>query len=85
MRTEYDQPHESQTNKDIMETITRKGLGSFGPDSPEGDADYPLNDESPRNGAGSHHDVHDNNEFQAMIQNRNNQLNAASKYMLSDQ
>ena len=24
---EYDQPHESQTNKDIVETIHRKGLG----------------------------------------------------------
>jgi hypothetical protein len=25
--SEYDQPHESQTNKDIVETIHRKGLG----------------------------------------------------------
>ena len=30
--TEYDQPHESQTNSDILETIHRKGLA--GPDSP---------------------------------------------------
>jgi len=28
--TEYDQPHESQTNKDIVETIHRKGLGEGG-------------------------------------------------------
>ena len=27
---EYDQPHESQTNKDIVETIHRKGLGEGG-------------------------------------------------------
>ena len=47
---EYDQPHESQTNKDILETINRKGLNSFGPDSPEGD-DYhiPEHDSPPRN------------------------------------
>ncbi|TRY71666.1 hypothetical protein TCAL_12110 [Tigriopus californicus] len=70
--TEYDQPHESQTNKDIVETITRKGLGGFGPDSPEGDADYPLAD-SPR---GSH-EVQDNNEFQSILQHRN-QINASS-------
>ena len=25
--SEYDQPHESQKNKDIVETIHRKGLG----------------------------------------------------------
>ncbi len=43
--TEYDQPHESQTNREIVETIARKGLGG-GPDSPDGacavDGDYPL-------------------------------------------
>lgn len=47
--TEYDQPHESQTNRDILETIHRKGLG--GGDSPEHDgADFNLeNETSPRN------------------------------------
>ena len=45
--TEYDQPHESQTNKEIMETLTRKGMGG-GADSPEPDADYPYeNDNDP--------------------------------------
>ena len=44
---EYDQPHESQTNKEIMETLTRKGMGG-GADSPEPDADYPYeNDNDP--------------------------------------
>jgi hypothetical protein len=47
--SEYDQPHESQTNKDILETINRKGLNTFGPDSPEGDLDYGnLQDSPPR-------------------------------------
>ena len=47
--TEYDQPHESQTNKDIMENIHRKGLG--GPDSPENEDTYHIGDDdhSPRN------------------------------------
>ena len=90
---EYDQPHESQTNKDIMETITRKGLNAGDDD----DGDYTYED-SPRaddhiiSNRGSsmlptstltnHHinqqQMHDNNEFQALLQNRN-QLNAASK------
>ena len=43
---EYDQPHESQTNKDILETINRKGLG--GPDSPEAEDVYIGDDASPR-------------------------------------
>jgi hypothetical protein len=44
---EYDQPHESQTNKDIVETIHRKGMG--GPDSPEADDAFHLDtDSSPR-------------------------------------
>ena len=42
--SEYDQPHESQTNKDIVETIHRKGMG--GPDSPEADEGYHIGDES---------------------------------------
>lgn len=67
---EYDQPHESQTNKDIIETINRKGLGGFGPDSPEGDADYPLND-SPTNDDTQHED----------FQNRNNQINSAGTFI----
>jgi len=70
--TEYDQPHESQTNKDIMDAITRKGLGGLcGPDSPEGDGDYPLHD-SPRNDSTNQND----NEYLAALQNRN-QINSA--------
>ena len=69
--SEYDQPHESQTNKDIIETINRKGLGGFGPDSPEGDADYPLND-SPTN-----EDTTNEEYNNANLQNMKNQLNAA--------
>jgi len=65
--TEYDQPHESQTNKDIMEAITRKGLGGLcGPDSPEGDGDYQLHD-SPRNDSSNQNE----NEYQARLQNMN--------------
>jgi len=47
--TEYDQPHESQTNKDILESINRKGMG--GPDSPDNDDAYHIGDDdhSPRN------------------------------------
>ena len=83
--TEYDQPHESQTNKDIIETINRKGLGGFGPDSPEGDGDYGLGgDDSPRNSdtnnASSTATHHDNApDFQAILQNRNNQINASGR------
>ena len=46
---EYDQPHESQTNKDILENIHRKGLG--GPDSPDNEDAYHIGDDdhSPRN------------------------------------
>jgi len=66
--TEYDQPHESQTNKDIMEAISRKGLsGLCGPDSPDGD-DYPIGD-SPRN------DSNNDNDYPSIIQNRN-QINS---------
>jgi len=64
--TEYDQPHESQTNKDIMEHIARKGMGVGCPDSPEGDADYPLHD-SPRNDTPHTND----NEYNSLVQNRN--------------
>ena len=72
---EYDQPHESQTNKDIMEAISRKGLGGLcGPDSPEGDGDYPLHD-SPRNDSSNQND-NDYGLSQAILQNRN-QINAA--------
>ena len=57
--TEYDQPHESQTNSDIQETIHRSGVrkilyrqnhvvtsrkGLAGPDSPDLDDSY-LGDE----------------------------------------
>lgn len=59
--TEYDQPHESQTNKDILETIVRKGLG--GGESPEHDGgDFQLDtDMSPslvRNDNNAEHDFH---------------------------
>ena len=71
--TEYDQPHESQTNKDIMEAISRKGLsGLCGPDSPDGD-DYPIGD-SPRN------DSNNDNDYPSIIQNRN-QINSGGKYL----
>ena len=71
--TEYDQPHESQTNKDIMEAITRKGLGGLcGPDSPDGDGDYQLHD-SPRNDSSNQNE----NEYQARLQNMN-ALNAGN-------
>ena len=73
--TEYDQPHESQTNKDIMEAISRKGLsGLCGPDSPDGD-DYPIGD-SPRN------DSNNDNDYPSIIQNRN-QINSGGKYLLN--
>ena len=76
--TEYDQPHESQTNKDIMEAITRKGLGGLcGPDSPEGDGDYQLHD-SPRNDSSNQNE----NEYQARLQNMN-ALNAGNYDFLS--
>ncbi len=81
--SEYDQPHESQTNKDIMETLNRKGMGNFaGPDSPEGDADYPLA-ESPGGdgggggGGGGSGGGGGGNSFQLM-QERNNQVNNAA-------
>jgi len=59
--TEYDQPHESQTNKDIVESISRKGMG--GPDSPEADDHYIGDDTSPR---------HDNTpDYASLISGRN--------------
>jgi len=69
--TEYDQPHESQTNRDIVDTIHRKGLGGMGPDSPEGDDNYHLDENnSPRN---------DNVEqdYHQLLQQRN-QINIAA-------
>ena len=67
---EYDQPHESQTNKDILENIHRKGLG--GPDSPDNDDAYHIGDDdhSPRN---------DNQtpDYNNLLQQRN-QLNLAN-------
>ena len=57
-----------------MEAISRKGLsGLCGPDSPEGDIDYPLND-SPRNDSSNQND----NDFAGIIQNRN-QINSGGK------
>lgn len=54
-----------------MEAIGRKGLGGLcGPDSPEGEVDYPLHD-SPRNDSSNQND----NDYQALVQNRN-QINA---------
>lgn len=62
--TEYDQPHESQTNKDIVENIHRKGLG--GPDSPDNDDAYHIGDDdhSPRNDNST-------SEYHNLIQQRN--------------
>ena len=61
---EYDQPHESQTNKDIVENIHRKGLG--GPDSPDNDDAYHIGDDdhSPRNDNST-------SDYQHLIQQRN--------------
>ena len=60
-----------------MEAISRKGLsGLCGPDSPEGDIDYPLND-SPRNDSSNQND----NDFAGIIQNRN-QINSGGNYLL---
>lgn len=68
--TEYDQPHESQTNKDILETIHRKGLG--GPDSPEHEDGFILGDTETSPG-------NDNQDSQTQdyhnIINQRNQLN----------
>ena len=57
-----------------MEAISRKGLS--GPDSPEGDVDYPLND-SPRNDSSNQND----NDFPGIIQNRN-QINSGGIFAL---
>lgn len=42
--TEYNEPHESRTNKDIIEALSKKEhkAGSTGCDSPEEDDDYNL-------------------------------------------
>ena len=62
-----------------MEAISRKGLGGLcGPDSPEGDGDYPLHD-SPRNDTANQND----NDYQAILQNRN-QLNSAGMLIYTD-
>ena len=75
-----------------METITRKGLN--GGEDDDGDYPYEDSPKADEHGMGNrgsmlptsalsnHHinqqQIHDNNEFQALLQNRN-QLNAASK------
>jgi hypothetical protein len=72
---EYDQPHESQTNKDIVETIHRKGLGHLsGPDSPDGD-DYPITD-SPVNDSAAH-DLQTDLHAASLLQHRN-QINTGT-------
>ena len=65
--TEYDQPHESQTNRDIVDNIHRKGMG--GPDSPDNEDTYHIGDDdhSPRNDNGT-------TDYNNLIQQRN-QLN----------
>jgi len=71
--TEYDQPHESQTNKDIVDTIHRKGLGGMGPDSPDGgdgEDNYNIDENSPRND-----NIQD--EYHHLLQQRN-QINIAA-------
>lgn len=80
--TEYQQPHESQTNKEILELLNRKGNGSssstYEPDSPDAEeADFGIGeDASPR----STDMQHDTNEFQ----NRNNLINATVHQTLSN-
>ena len=65
--TEYDGPHESQTNKDILETIHRKGLGGESPEH-EG-ADYQIEtDNSPSRNENTEQDYHN------MINQRSSQL-----------
>ena len=65
-----------------METLNRKGMGNFGPDSPEGDADYPLAESPPgtsssQQGGGGNNGTSDAaNAFQ-ILQDRNNQVNNA--------
>ena len=58
-----------------MEHIARKGMGVGCPDSPEGDADYPLHD-SPRNDTPHTND----NEYNSLVQNRN-QMNQGGKIL----
>ena len=63
--TEYDQPHESQTNSDILETIHRKGLA--GPDSPDLDENYHGDENSPR--------MDSEHEYHSLLQQQRNHMN----------
>ena len=80
-----------------METITRKGLNGGDDDdcdypyedSPKAD-DHTIGNRNsilPSSTLSNHHinqqPMHDNSEFQALLQNRN-QLNAASKHQISE-
>ncbi|XP_014280423.1 myocyte-specific enhancer factor 2 [Halyomorpha halys] len=68
--TEYNEPHESLTNKNIIEALNKKEHknGACSPDSPEGDSEYQL---TPRTEA-KYNKIDE--EFQMMMQ-RGNQLN----------
>lgn len=64
--TEYSEPHESLTNKNIIEALNKKEHknGACSPDSPEGDQDYQL---TPRTEA-KYSKIDE--EFQMMMQQR---------------
>ncbi|XP_065339840.1 myocyte-specific enhancer factor 2 isoform X1 [Cloeon dipterum] len=70
--TEYNEPHESLTNKNIIEALNKKEHknGTCSPDSPEPDADYQL---TPRTEA-KYNKIDE--EFQLMMQ-RNQQINGS--------
>lgn len=72
--TEYNEPHESLTNKNIIEKENKNGVMS--PDSPEQEADYTL---TPRTEA-KYSKIDE--DFQLMMQ-RNQQLSAASQRVMS--
>ena len=63
--TEYDQPHESQTNSDILETIHRKGLA--GPDSPDLEDTYHGDENSPR--------MDSDQDYHSLLQQQRNHMN----------
>jgi len=86
--TEYDQPHESQTNKDILESIHRKGMG--GPDSPEHEDTYHIGDDdhSPRNDNQAqdyHNIINQRNQLNLHMPSNNIQPNFSISAMTNSQ
>ncbi|KAL1130086.1 hypothetical protein AAG570_013025 [Ranatra chinensis] len=75
--TEYNEPHESLTNKNIIEALNKKEHknGACSPDSPEGDSEYQL---TPRTEA-KYNKIDE--EFQMMMQ-RNQLTNNRNKFPL---